>query len=149
MYSIKNNMKHFLCFLLFINSLLSTEMSGWDAYVNAMVTGIPEGAAAIYGRSPVGLWHQSPGFNLTLEQVNSLVALVGNPDSSTAFFIADKRYMKLNCEAGVVARGKSGEFGAAAAFSNKAILICCGKQTPNTCSAAVEKYASDLKSKSF
>jgi len=124
-------------------------MSGWDAYVNAMVTGVPEGAAAIYGRGPVGLWHQSPGFNLTPDQVQALVKIVDDPNSATAFHVHDKRFMKLNCEQGFVARGKSGEFAVAAAFSNKAILICYGKTTPNTVSAAVEKYAADLKSKTF
>jgi len=124
-------------------------MSGWDAYVNAMVTGIPDGQAAIYGRGPVGLWFQSPGFGLTADQVTAMVALVTNPDSGSAFFCADKRFIKLQCEAGVIIRGKSGDFACSAAVSNKAVLICCGKTTPQTVGATVDKYAMDLKAKGF
>ncbi|MCW5848612.1 MAG: profilin [Anaerolineae bacterium] len=124
-------------------------MSGWDAYVNAMVSGIPEGAAAIYGTGPVGLWFQSPGFGLTADQVNKRVSLVKDPPSDSAFHVADKRFIKLQCEPGFIVRGKSGEYGAAAAVSGKAILICFGKTTPQAVSVSVEKYANDLKSKGF
>jgi len=124
-------------------------MSGWDAYVSAMVGSIPEGAAAIYGNGPVGLWFQSPGFHLTADQVTAMLALIKNPDSGSAFFCADKRFMKLQCEANVIIRGKSGDYACAAAVSNKAILICFGKTTPQNVGFSVEKYAADLKAKSF
>jgi len=117
--------------------------------VNAMITGVPEGQAAIYGKGPVGLWFQSPGFGLTADQVNELVKLVSNPDAASAFHVADKRFIKLNCEQGFVVRGKSGEFATAAAVSNKAILILTGKTTPTHVSCNAEKYAADLKAKTF
>jgi len=124
-------------------------MSGWDAYVNAMALNIPEGAAAIYGKGPVGLWFQSPGFALTPEQVTEMVKVVEHPESTSAFFCGEKRFIKLQCEPGVIIRGKSGDYACSAAVSNKAILIVYGKSTPQTVGFSAEKYANDLKAKQF
>lgn len=121
----------------------------WDTYVSAMVTGIPEGAAAIYGRSPSSVWFESPGFPITAQQVADLISFLTNPESKTSFSVGDKRFLKLQCEAGVIVRGKSSEHAAAAAFSDKAILVCYGKTNPQNVGAVVEKYANDLRAKGF
>lgn len=123
--------------------------SGWDAYANALIGGIAEGQAALYGNGPVGLWYQHPGFQLTQDQVAALVDLVKNPDSRTAFAIGDKHFIRLNCEAGWLVRGKFGEYSAAAALSNKAILILVGRCLPHLVAENCEKYAADLKARSF
>ena len=114
-----------------------------------MCANIPEGVAAIYSRDPVGLWYQSPGFPLTKEQVTALVALLNNPDSGTAFSGGDKRFIKLQSESGVVVHGKSGSYAAAAAFSNKAVLICFGKAIPQAVGMSVQYVASHLRSENL
>ena len=65
------------------------------------------------------------------------------------FYINGVKYMKLNSELGSVIRGKQGENAACAAFSKQAIIIATGNGSPQVVSAAVERMAADLASKSF
>ncbi len=112
-------------------------MSGWDAYTTAMVTGITDGKAAVFGISPVGLWSKTSGFNVTTSEVNALLGLMRQPNTDTAFLIDGIEFIKLFCEAGVLIRGKCGEYSAAAVLSAKSILICVGKTTPQAVSVLI------------
>jgi hypothetical protein len=130
-------------------------MSGWDAYVNALMgdKSVIQGAA-IYGKGATpGLWASSPSFIKSEEIAALSKALTDeksfNEMSSTGFTIGGVKFMKINSEANKIIRGKKGEMAAAAALSEKAIIVATGKGSPQDVSTAVEKMAADLSSKGF
>jgi hypothetical protein len=130
-------------------------MSGWDAYVNALLgdKSVMTGAA-IYGQGATpALWASSPGFIQAAEIAAIASGLASeakfNELSGTGFRINNVKFMKINSEVGKVIRGKQGEMAAAAATSKKAVIVATGKGSPQDISVAVEKMAADLAAKGF
>lgn len=131
-------------------------MSGWDAYVNALMgdKSVIQGAA-IYGQGAnPALWAASSANFIKSEEIAALSKALTdeksfNEMSSTGFTIGGVKFMKINSEANKIIRGKKGEMAAAAALSKKAIIIATGKGSPQDVSTAAEKMAADLSSKGF
>jgi len=131
-------------------------MSGWDAYINALlgdksvVT-----AAAIYGQGAApGLWASSSASFISAEEVKAVSAGLTNQatfeaQAGSGFKVGGVKFMKLNSELGQVLRGKQGENAFCAAQSGKAIILVLGKGSPQDISSRAEKMAADLKSKGF
>jgi len=130
-------------------------MSGWDAYVNALLgdKSVMQGAA-IYGQGAApALWASSPGFILAPEVLAIAQGLTNegkfNELSGCGFKINNVKFMKIGSELNKVIRGKQGELAAACVMSKKAIVIAIGKGSPQDISNAVEKMAADLAGKGF
>jgi len=131
-------------------------MSGWDAYIAALLgdKSVMTGAA-IYGQGDTpGLWAASSASFIQPAEVLAIYKGIKNQTdfdalSASGFFINGVKYMKLHSELGAVIRGKQGENAASAAFSKKAIIIGTGKGSPQEISNAVEKMAADLAAKGF
>jgi len=130
-------------------------MSGWDAYVNALLgdKSVMTGAA-IYGQGATpAVWATSANF-IKAEEILALSKGLASEQSfndlnGTGFKINGVKFMKLTSEVGKVIRGKQGENASAAALSKKAIIIATGKGSPQDISNSVEKMAADLASKGF
>lgn len=131
-------------------------MSGWDAYVNALLgdRSVMTGAA-IYGLgTPVGLWAASSASYITQDEVQALHDALNNQSkfdelSSVGFKVGGTKYFKVQSELNKIIRGKQGENATAAAVSKRAIIIATGKASPQEVSAAVERMTNDLASKGF
>jgi len=136
-------------------------MSGWEAYVNALLgDGTVMTGAAIYGaadeetKTPCSLWAASSAHYIAQSEVQQLFdALKKQPKfdemSSTGFKVGGVKYMKINSEVGAVIRGKQGENATVAALTKRAIIVATGKASPQEVSVAVERMAADLGSKGF
>jgi len=137
-------------------------MSGWDAYVKALIgdASLITGAA-IYGRpagnnhsTAPGLWATSGATFISAEEIFALSGALHNAEkfnsmSGTGFKIGGVKFMKINSEEEKIIRGKAGEYASAAAVSKKAIVVAVGKGSPQDISNKVEKMAADLASKQF
>ena len=125
-------------------------MSGWDAYITALVANADVTNAAIHGYPDGGLWATSAGF--TVAEGKTLADRLTTPGSFAGqkLTVAGVPYMALSCTTDQL-MGKKGADNVAVVKSGKALLICHGTEGSNAGSLleAAVKMAADLASKGF